>query len=225
MLEDTTILPPLSNSDHNVISFSLIVEERLSENSTIKIVDYNKADWGGIRDALGRVAWDEWITDNATTEENLETLTTILESACKGIPTKKKTRRKRNGWMNRKAGKAIRKKTKTWKKYRQTGNAEYYEQYRKALNKATKTMRKAKGDFEIKLAAEIKRDSKSFFSYARSKLRTKEQIGPLRDMTGNLIDEPKLMAMLLNEFFSSVFTTEGQTNIPIRRTSRVWTAK
>ena len=116
--------------------------------------------------------------------------------------------------MNRKARKAIRKKTKTWKNYRQTGNAEDYEQYRKALNKATKTARKAKGDFEIKLAAEIKRDSKSFFSYARSKLRTKEQIGPLRDMTGNLIDEPKLMAMLLNEFFSSVFTTEDQTNIP-----------
>ena len=116
--------------------------------------------------------------------------------------------------MNRKARKAIRKKTKTWKKYRQTGNAEDHEQYRKALNKATQTVRKAKGDFEIKLAAEIKRDSKSFFSYARSKLRTKEQIGPLRDMTGNLIDEPKLMAMLLNEFFSSVFTTEDQTNIP-----------
>ena len=87
--------------------------------------------------------------------------------------------------MNRKARKAIRKKTKTWKKYRQTGNAEDYEQYRMALNKATKTVRKAKGDFEIKLAAEIKRDSKSFFSYARSKLRTKEQIGPLCDMTGN----------------------------------------
>ena len=116
--------------------------------------------------------------------------------------------------MNRKAREAIRKKTKTWKKYRQTGNVEDHEQYRKALNKATKTVKKAKGDFEIKLAAEIKRDSKSFFSYARTKLRTKEQIGPLRDRNGNLIDEPKLMAMLLNEFFSSVFTTEDQTNIP-----------
>ena len=97
----------------------------------------------------------------------------------------------------------------------QTGNAEDREQHRKALNKATKTAKKAKGDFEIKLAAEIKRDSKSFFSYARSKLlRIKEQIGPLRDRNGNLIDEPKLMAMLLNEFVSSVFTTEDQTNIP-----------
>ena len=52
-------------------------------------MDYNKADWEGIRDALGRVEWDERITDNATTEENLETFTTILESACKGIPTRK----------------------------------------------------------------------------------------------------------------------------------------
>ena len=73
---------------------------------------------------------------------------------------------------------------------------------------------KAKGDFEIKLAVDIKRDSKSFFSYEISKLRTKEQIGKLCDMTGNLIDEPKLMAMLLNEFFSSVFTTEDQINFP-----------
>ena len=214
MIEDTTILPPLSNSDHNVISFSLIVEERLPDDSTVRIVDYNKADWEGIRDVLGRVEWDEWVTDNATTEENLERFTTILESACKGIPTRKKTRRKRSVWMNRKTRKAIRKKTKTWKKYRQTGNAEYHERYRKGPNKTTKTAKKAKGDFEIKLAAEIKRDSKSFFSCARSKLRTKEQIGPLRDMNGNLIEEPKLMAKLLNEFFSSVFTTEDLTNIP-----------
>ena len=80
--------------------------------------------------------------------------------------------------------------------------------------KATKTVRQVMGDFEIKLAAEIKRECKSFFSYAKSKLRTKEQIGPLLYMTGNLTEEPKLMVMLLNELFSSVFTTEDQTNIP-----------
>ena len=51
----------------------------------------------------------------------------------------------------------------------------------KALNNATKTVKKAKGDFEMKLAAKIKRDSKSFFSYARSKLRTKEEIGQWHD--------------------------------------------
>ena len=172
MIEATTILPPLSNSDHNVISVSIIVEERLIQHSTMRSVDYNNADWEGIRDVPGRVEWDEWMTDNATTEENLETFTTIVESACKGIPTRKKTRR-RSVWMNRKARKAIRKKTKTCKKYIQTDNAEDHEQYRKALNNATKTVHMARGDFEIKLAAEIKRDSKSFFSYAISKLRTK----------------------------------------------------
>ena len=119
MIEDITILPPISNIDHNVISFSLIVEERMSDDSTVRIVDYNKADWEGIRDVLGLVEWDEWLTDNATTEENLETFTNIPESACKGIPTRKKTRMRRSVWMNRKVRKAIRKKTKAWKKYRQ----------------------------------------------------------------------------------------------------------
>ena len=67
--------------------------------------------------------------------------------------------------MNRKARKAIRKKTKTWKKYRWTGNAVDHDQYRKTLNKATKTVKKAKGDFEIKLAAEIKNDSIHYSSH------------------------------------------------------------
>ena len=120
MIEDTMILPPLSNSDHNVISCSRIVEEILSDDSTVRIVDYNKSDWDGIRDMLGRVEWAEWITDNATTEENLDTFTRFLESACKGIHTRKKTRSRRNVWMNRKARKAIRKKTKTWQKYLRT---------------------------------------------------------------------------------------------------------
>ena len=128
MIEYTTILPLLSNSDHNVISFSLLVEERLKEDSMIRIVDYNKADWEGIRNVIGRVEWDEWITDKATTEENLETFTTILQSACKGIPTRKVTRRRRCVWINRKARKAIRKKTKTWQRYRQTGTVEDHEQ-------------------------------------------------------------------------------------------------
>ena len=70
MIEDTTILAHLWNSYHNVISFSLIAEERLSEGSTVRICDYNKADWERMRDVLGRVKWDEWITDNATTEKN-----------------------------------------------------------------------------------------------------------------------------------------------------------
>ena len=52
MIEDTTILPPLSNSDHNVISFSLIVEERLRSQHG------NKADCEGMCDVLGRVEWD-----------------------------------------------------------------------------------------------------------------------------------------------------------------------
>ena len=59
MVETTTILPPLSNNDHNVISFSLVVEERLPDDSTVRIVDYNKADWEGIRGVLGRDEWDQ----------------------------------------------------------------------------------------------------------------------------------------------------------------------
>ena len=38
-----------------IIIIIIIVEERMSDDSTVRIVDYNKADWEGIRDVLGRV--------------------------------------------------------------------------------------------------------------------------------------------------------------------------
>ena len=68
--------------------------------------------------------------------------------------------------MNREARKAIRKKTNTRKKYRQTGNAEDHEQYRKAPNKATKAVETAKGDFEIKLAQKS-RGTPNHFSHTQ----------------------------------------------------------
>jgi len=53
--------------------------------------------------------------------------------------------------------------------------------YKSPLNKATKVYKKAKRDFECKLARNIKKNPKSFYSYVRSKARTKDKVGPKAD--------------------------------------------
>ena len=51
-----------------------------------------------------------------------------------------------------------------------------------------------------------------FYSYVRSKAKTKDKIGPLKDETGQLVVDEGDMCKLLNKYFSSVFTLEPNVN-------------
>ena len=92
-----------------------------------------------------------------------------------------------------------------WRVYKHTGNVEDYTNYKEAL--ATTEIRKSKITFEKKLAGNIKNDSKSFYAYVRSKQKVRDKVGPLENNSENIISDGFQMAEVLNEYFSSVFTT------------------
>ena len=52
-----------------------------------------------------------------------------------------------------------------WRVYKHTGKDQYYVVYKVALNAATNEVRKSKRNVELKLAQNIKSDSKSFYAY------------------------------------------------------------
>ena len=95
-----------------------------------------------------------------------------------------------------------------WRVYKHTEKDEDYEVYKGALNAATNEVRKAKRNFELKLAQNIKSDSKSFYEYVRSTQNVRDKVGPLEDNAGDMVTEGFLMAEELNMHFSSVFTRE-----------------
>jgi hypothetical protein len=63
------------------------------------------------------------------------------------------------------------------------------------------------------LATNIKSDVKSFWNYARSKMR-KDNVGPLEGEDGDAVSDDSMVAELLNDYFCSVFTEEDIANIP-----------
>ena len=85
---------------------------------------------------------------------------------------------------------------------------EKYANYKEALNLATTEIRKSKRIFEEKLAGNIKNYSKNFYAYVRSKQKVRDKVGPLENNRGNIISDGFQMAEVLNEYFSSRFTTE-----------------
>ena len=89
-----------------------------------------------------------------------------------------------------------------WGVYKHTGNIEDYTNYKEALDLATTEIIKSKRTIEQKLTGNIRNDSKSFYAYVRTIQKVRDKVGPLENNSGNIISD------VLNEFFSSVFTTD-----------------
>ena len=70
-------------------------------------------------------------------------------------------------------------------------------------------MRNAKYNFEHNLAAKIKTESKLFWSYVRSKQKTKTVLRQLQTENGEFSNDSAEKANLLNNYFASVFEVEG----------------
>ena len=101
--------------------------------------------------------------------------------------------------------------------HKHTGNVEYCTNYKESLNLATTGIRKSKKTFEKKLAGNIKNDSKNVYAYVRSKQKVRDKVGPLEN-SRNIISDGFQMAEVLNEYFSSVFTTENISSLLVQFT-------
>ena len=102
-----------------------------------------------------------------------------------------------------------------WRVYRRTRKDEDNANYKEALNLATTEIRKYKRTFEKKMVGNIKNYSKSFYAYVRSKQKVRDKVGPLENNRGNIISDGFQIAEVLNEYFSSVFTTEDISSLPV----------
>ena len=130
-------------------------------------------------------------------------------------PFRKQGKRCRKKHLSKEAIRKIMLKQTMWRVYRRTRKEEDYAKYKEALNAATTEIRQSKRSYEQKLACNIKNDSKSFYAYVRSKQNVQDKVGPLEDSAGNIISQGFLMAEDLNGYFSSVFTKEDISSLPV----------
>ena len=133
----------------------------------------------------------------------------------KFVPFRKQGKRCRKKHLSKEAIRKIMLKQTMWRVYRRTRKEEDYAKYKEALNAATTEIRQSKRSYEQKLACNIKNDSKSFYAYVRSKQNVQDKVGPLEDSAGNIISQGFLMAEDLNGYFSSVFTKEDISSLPV----------
>jgi hypothetical protein len=96
----------------------------------------------------------------------------------------------------------------------ETREGKDYNAYAKARNQARGACRKAVKVHEGQIAKAAKSNPKAFYAYAKSKLKTQENVADLKDSDGSKVTCDGSKAELLNKFFCSVFTVEDTEQIP-----------
>ena len=116
--------------------------------------------------------------------------------------------------MTRQCTTAIKNKHHKWMRYKYNRTDSNFKLYKEARNKVSLELRKAKYSYEKDLASKIKDNNKLFWSYVRSKTKTKMSVSKLDKGNGELTNTDQETADVLNNYFASVFETEDDQNIP-----------
>ena len=213
LVDNVNIHEPLGNSDHNQITFDINVKSESKNKKTYKR-NFHKGNYKDMRKYLAKLDWNNMLM-NETAIECWNILKYEIESIIdKYVPFQKQGKRCRKKHLPKEAIRKIVLKQTMWRVYKRTRKEEDYANYKEAHNAATSEIRQYKRSYEQKLTCNINNDSKSFYAYVRSKQNVQE-VGPLEDNAGNIISQGFLMAEDLNGYFSSVFTKEDISSLPV----------
>ncbi|KAF7241053.1 RNA-directed DNA polymerase from mobile element jockey [Varanus komodoensis] len=88
--------------------------------------------------------------------------------------------------------------------------------YREEEACCRKILRKAKADYELRLAKNIKSNKKGFFQHVNRKRNWRQVVGPLNKEEGDSVTDTREQAQMLNDYFVSVFSPKQDGGYPHR---------
>ena len=228
---------PLGKSDHDVITFRF--HSYIDFSKTKETFVFGKGDYATMIEELKSSQWKENFISNAQ-EKSVEQLWNEIKAKVLNLRDKFVPKRKIDGtpkWKSKASvpidenlQKAIKDKKishRRWSASKGGINAiQKRKIYTKANSKVKRLMRKAKRRFERDIANNCKNNPKQFWSFIRSRLKTKAGVGPLLadkcEKTSIKFDD-KEKANILQDQFCSVFTNEPEGMLPYfpKRTNSV----
>jgi len=158
IISQSEVIENLGTSDHNMVTFQLHHDCHVFDTKR-EYRDYCRGNYSAIRNKLRSIEWDNFMShDKLTCWHKLKEFLLRLEE--KFIPMRKCSKNgvKKPVWMTQKALRYVKRKHRIFKKYKCKDHPAV-----KAANKAAENeVRKAKLNFERKLASNIKHDRNLF---------------------------------------------------------------
>jgi len=206
---------PTIVSDHNIINIGLNYGhdkppiDESHEKPTLAKFDYNKANWENMNKSLAEIDWETRM-ENLGINQMFMLFIETIEIACdKNIPRKLDRSQKKNK-IPRNRRILMRKRTKTNK---QLTTATSKQQHQKIIQKIHNIENELKRSYDLdreqeerKAVETIKVNPKYFYSFAAKYSKTKSTVGPFIDENEKCVNDPKVMAEMLNRQYHNMFS-------------------
>lgn len=214
-ISDVRVGEALGESDHNIIRFTIRKDFKRLRNNTTLIPNFNKGDFDGMRAYVGNIDWATCFKgENAFGMWNI--LKDILMRAHNQfIPLRQLRNRKKlkPPWFGTEVQNGIREKRSAFLRFKASPNVVNENAYRETRHLVKKIIRRSKRQSEIEFSKNCGSNIKRFFSFYKFK-RKSNTVGPFK-VNGQLVFTDLENVELLSKQFSSVFTHECDTNIPL----------
>ena len=203
---------PIGSSDHCLLSFLFSIEGATCSYNHTPRRNFQKGNYAKASKIFDDVNWENILSQKRVNDAWDIFLTHYQNAISQTVPFYPDTRRKqgKKKWITREVLKHVRKKEEAWVRLRKNRKSKRLKEiYTQIRNTATRVVRKAKFDFEHKLAREIKSDPKGFYSYARSKTSIKEEILMVKREDGSMTKNLAETCEEMNDQFQKVFNRTG----------------
>ena len=182
MIEDVQVGERFGSNDHQLIRFTIASEHEIEEIKHKKRFNYYRADFDKVRNKIKEKNLKQRLAGLGVQDKWKKFASCMKEVVEETVLTHKRNTKKCS-WVNKDVIKTRRAKYKAWKKIQTNlkndpnifgtnavrNTEETRIKYVEKRNLANKSKKKAIKDYETKLSQNIKRDSKSFYNYMKSK--------------------------------------------------------
>lgn len=217
IVSNITYLPPIGSSHHLTLLCEIQCYTKNTLSAPREILKVHNGNYDQFRQHIRDHNW-QYELGVSSTDEIWDEISGVMDTGtAKFIPKCVITinnKRRKPLWMNARALAKVKAKHQSFNRYLRTREGEDYTKYCKARNKARKATRKALKYYEREIAKNAKKNPKAFYKLVNSKTKVASSVSELHTSDGKTASTDRDKAEVLNDYFSSVFTVENESDIP-----------
>ena len=211
-VKNIEVMPPIGGSDHGVVVGDFVCEWKSKVEYKPRRM-YYKGKYDIIIKGLEQIDWKKEF-ENKTVQECWSFFKSKLEELVAENVPMTKPRDYNEPWMNWQLMRLWKRKYFAWKRFTESKSYQRYREYKKETNEMKKQTRKAKREYEKKLAKEVRQNKRAFFRYVNSKLTVRPEISEMQNELGELVDNDMDICSILGKYFNSVYNPQSTEEMP-----------
>ncbi|XP_065901865.1 uncharacterized protein [Dysidea avara] len=203
-------------SDHEVVLTKSMILAQLCPPARRRIYLWSKADFNHIRQSIQSLCEDFVITYPPTTPINIlwNKFSDICTQCLNLIPTKWSTTKQKQPWITRQIKQLTRKKQRAYKRAHLTNSLSDWATYQDLKRLSQRECCSAFNNYVSSFIDENNNVTKKLWSFIKNRKQDRTGISTLEHQ-GTTYTDSLSKANVLAEYFSSVFTQEDTTNVPV----------